>query len=156
MRDSDRVYRHLQRHLDDQAVGFPATRSGAEIRILKRIFDPDEATLAMRLSYRPHSLREIFETVKSGDMTLADLEKRLDRMVEKGGIGRSLKENTRYYFNVPFVVGMYEWQFGKLTPEFLADIDQYFSSRDFGLALLSTTSSGLPRSQARLSKSPKT
>jgi electron transport complex protein RnfB len=62
----------------------------------------------------------------------------LDRMVEKGGIGRSLKENTRYYYTIPFVVGMYEWQLNKLTPEFLADLDQYLGSRDFGLAMLST------------------
>ena len=138
MKEADSVYRDLQRHLDNQAVGFPATKSGAEIRILKRIFDPEEAKLAMRLSYQPHSLQEIFDTIKPGDRPLADVEKMLDRMVEKGGIGRSQKENTRYYYNIPFVVGMYEWQLGKLTPEFLADIDQYFTSRDFGLALLST------------------
>lgn len=92
MKDADNVYRNLQRHLDKQAVGFPATKSGAEIRILKRIFDPEEAKLAMSLSYQPHSLQEIFETVKPGDMQLADMEKMLDRMVEKGGIGRSLKK----------------------------------------------------------------
>jgi len=64
-------------------------------------------------------LQEIFETVKPGEMQLADMEKILDRMVEKGGIGRSLKENTHYYYTIPFVVGMYEWQLNKLTPEFL-------------------------------------
>jgi len=138
MKEADNVYRNLQRHLDKQAVGFPATKSGAEIRILKRIFDPEEAKLALSLSYQPHALQEIFETVKPGDMPLADMEKMLDRMVEKGGIGRSLKENTHYYYTIPFVVGMYEWQLGKLTPEFLADTDQYFTSRDFGLAMLST------------------
>jgi ferredoxin len=138
MKEADNVYRNLQRHLDKQAVGFPATKSGAEIRILKRIFDPEEAKLAMCLSYEPHSLQEIFDTVKPSDMQLADLEKMLDRMVEKGGIGRSLKENTHHYYTIPFVVGMYEWQLGKLTPEFLADIDQYLTSRDFGLAMLST------------------
>ncbi|MBS1213380.1 MAG: 4Fe-4S ferredoxin iron-sulfur binding domain protein, partial [Proteobacteria bacterium] len=131
-------YRNLQRHLDKQAVGFPATRSGAEIRILKRIFNPEEAELAMYMSYQQRSHQEIFETVKPCDMRLADMEKMLDKMVEKGGIGRSLKENTHHYYNIPFVVGMYEWQLGKLTPEFLADIDQYFTSRDFGLAMLST------------------
>ena len=138
MKNADDVYRHLQRHLDKQAVGFPATKSGAEIRILKRIFDPEEAGLAMRLSYRPQSLQEIFDAVKPGDMQLGDLEKMLDRMVAKGCIGRSQKKNTRYYCTIPFVVGMYEWQLGKLTPEFLADLDDYLTNRDFGLAMLST------------------
>jgi len=34
------VYIKLQRHLDSQEVGLPATRSGFEIRILKHIFTP--------------------------------------------------------------------------------------------------------------------
>lgn len=138
MKKADHVYRRLQRHLDKQAVGFPATRSGAEIRLLKRVFDPGEARLAMSLSYKPRPLAEIFEAVKPRDMPLADMEKMLDRMVEKGGIGRTLKENTRHYFTVPFIIGMYEWQLDRLTPEFLADTDQYFRSPGFGLALLGT------------------
>jgi electron transport complex protein RnfB len=32
------VYIKLQRHLDNQAVGFPATKSGAEIRVLNTSF----------------------------------------------------------------------------------------------------------------------
>jgi len=138
MRETDNVYRDLQRHLDKQAVGFPATKSGAEIRILKRIFDPEEAKLALTLSYEPRSLQEIFETVKPGDMELGELGIMLERMVLKGGIGRSLKENTAYYYTTPFVVGMYEWQLGNLTAELLEDFDPYLTSRDFGLAMLST------------------
>jgi formate hydrogenlyase subunit 6/NADH:ubiquinone oxidoreductase subunit I len=138
MKETDSIYRDLQRHLDKQAVGFPATKSGAEIRILKRIFNPEEAELTMHLSYQPRSLQEIFEIVKPGDMRPADVQKMLDRMVAKGGIGRRLKENIPYYFTIPFVIGIYEWQLGKLTPEFLADLDAYLSSRGFGLAMLST------------------
>jgi electron transport complex protein RnfB len=37
------MYVKLQKHLDNQAVGFPATRSGVEIKILKHIFSPEEA-----------------------------------------------------------------------------------------------------------------
>jgi NAD-dependent dihydropyrimidine dehydrogenase PreA subunit len=138
MKKTDHVYRALQRHLDKQAIGFPATKSGAEIRILKRILNPEEAKLAMYLSYQPRSLQEIFETVKPADMRPADLQEKLDRMVAKGGIGRTVKEEARYYYTVPFVVGMYEWQLGKLTPEFLADVDAYMTTSDFGLAMLST------------------
>ena len=45
------VYRELQQHLDKFAVGFPATESGAEIRLLKHLFSPEEAKLATRLSF---------------------------------------------------------------------------------------------------------
>ncbi len=37
MKQSNRVYVKLQKHLDNQTVGFPATRSCVEIKILKHI-----------------------------------------------------------------------------------------------------------------------
>jgi len=38
---SESLYRRLQQHLDRMPVGFPATRSGVEIRILERLFTPE-------------------------------------------------------------------------------------------------------------------
>ena len=52
MNADDTIYRSLQKHLDKQAVGFPAAWSGAEIRLLKRLFAPDEAKLALHLTYK--------------------------------------------------------------------------------------------------------
>jgi hypothetical protein len=67
MDSADRIYRDLQRHLDRQAIGFPATKSGAEIRILKRLFSPEEARLALHLTYKPAPLDRICELAgKSG------------------------------------------------------------------------------------------
>jgi len=48
--EPDALYRQLQRHLDRMPVGFPATESGVEIRILRQIFTPEEAELAL---YKP-------------------------------------------------------------------------------------------------------
>jgi hypothetical protein len=64
-RSEDRPYVLLQRHLDRQAVGFPATRSGVEIRILKHIFSPREAEIATCLTYKPEPLETVFE--RAGD-----------------------------------------------------------------------------------------
>jgi len=44
MEQSDQVYINLQKHLDRQAVGFPATKTGVEIRILKHIFTPENVS----------------------------------------------------------------------------------------------------------------
>jgi ferredoxin len=49
VREPEAIYRLLQRHLDAQAVGFPATRSGADIRLLKLMFTPDEARVGCGL-----------------------------------------------------------------------------------------------------------
>ena len=51
MEQDDQVYIKLQKHLDNQAVGFPATKTGVEIRILKHIFSPEEAEISIFLSY---------------------------------------------------------------------------------------------------------
>jgi len=59
----DQVYVNLQKHLDNQAVGFPATRSGVEIKILKHIFTPEEAEITSYLSYKLEPLKAIFDRV---------------------------------------------------------------------------------------------
>ena len=57
MEDAE-LYRALQRHLDRMPVPYPATESGVEIRILRRLFTPDEARLALSLSGIPETLVE--------------------------------------------------------------------------------------------------
>ena len=54
------VYHKLQKHLNCQPVGFPATKSGSEIRILKNIFSSQEAEIAAYLSYKFESIETIF------------------------------------------------------------------------------------------------
>ncbi len=138
MNKEDQVYHELRKHIDQQAVGLPSTKSGAEIRILKRIFTPEEARLAMHLSYRPQSSAQIYETLRSSGMSEVEMEERLDSMVRKGGIMYVEKNNIRYYYNMPFVVGILEQQLGRLTPDFLVDIEEYQRNRAFGLTMLTT------------------
>ena len=138
MESSERIYRELQQHLDRQAVGYPASRSGAEIRILKRFFSPEEARLALLLTYKPTSLERIYESAKGSGLSFRTMESMLDGMAMNGVIGLVEKEGARHFFTTPFVVGMYEGQLKKLTPEFLDDVAEYTSDRAFGLAFLST------------------
>jgi len=42
------VYRELQQSLDKLPISFPATESGVEIRILKRLFSPEKALIASK------------------------------------------------------------------------------------------------------------
>jgi len=52
---TEEIYRKLAERLDAIPNGFPATESGAELRLLAKIFTPGEAALAsvMRLSREP-------------------------------------------------------------------------------------------------------
>ncbi len=134
----EQVYQDLQRHLNDQPVGYPATRSGAEIRILKRFFTQEEARLALHMTYKPSSLDHIYESVKDGGISLKDVERMLDGMLKKGVIGHHERAGTRYFSTIPFVVGMFEGQLKRLDPEFLIDVQTFTTDRAFGLEFLST------------------
>jgi Pyruvate/2-oxoacid:ferredoxin oxidoreductase delta subunit len=135
---NDQVYVRLQKHLDGQAVGFPATRSGVEIKILKHIFTPQEAEIVSYLSYKPEPLQTIFGRVGHLIETSAELEVLLDRIQRKGGIESKIKNGLSHYCCAPLVVGMYEFQLGRLTPEFLKDFNEYTSTKKFGIEFLST------------------
>lgn len=138
MEKNEHVYIKLQSHLDSQAVGFPATKSGSEIRILKHIFTPQEAEIATCLTYKLEPLETVFERARHLVESPEKLAELLDRIEEKGGIESKIKVGKRLYCNAPLVVGMYEYQLGKLTPEFIKDFDEYTSDKKFGVEFLST------------------
>jgi len=138
MEQNDQVYIKLQKHLDNQAVGFPATKTGVEIRILKHIFTPEEAEIASFLSYKFEPLKIIYSRVEHLVESPEELEKILDRIQKKGGIEFKIKNGKKHYYNAPLVVGMYEFQTDRLTPEFIKDFNDYTSDKSFGIEFLST------------------
>ncbi len=138
MEQNDQIYSKLQKHLDNQAVGFPATKTGVEIRILKHIFTPGEAEIASLLSYKFEPLKIIYSRVEHLVGSPEELEKILDRIQKKGGIEFKIKNGKKHYCNVPLIVGMYEFQTDRLTPEFVKDFNDYTSDKKFGIEFLST------------------
>lgn len=134
----EQVYVKLQKHLDRQAVGFPATRSGAEIKILKHIFTPLEAEIATCLGYRFETLEAIFSKASDLVGSPGELEKILDRLLKKGGLELKVKKGVRHYGCAPLVVGMYEFQLKRLTPDFIEAFKEYTSDKNFGIEFLST------------------
>ena len=138
MEQNDQVYIKLQKHLDKQPVGFPATRSGVEIKILKHIFTPEEAEIACCLSYKFEPLKTIFSRAGHRVDSPKELKTCLNRIQKKGGIESKIKNGKIYYCNAPLIVGMYEYQLNRLTPEFIKDFDEYTSGKDFGIEFLST------------------
>ena len=44
------VYERLAQHLDDMPAGYPSTESGVEMRILRRLFTPEDAELTLHLT----------------------------------------------------------------------------------------------------------
>ena len=136
MTDDGDVYRRLQKHLDALPVGYPATESGVELRILKRLFTDDEAEVALGLSAAPEPVEKIQRRVPGG--TSEELERMLDRMVEKGAIfgGRLFaRDGRKRYSRAPLAIGMYEAQVDRLTKEMQQDFEQY-AREGFAAALV--------------------
>jgi ferredoxin len=127
MENADNVYIELQKHLDKQAVGFPATNSGVEIRILKHFFTPEQASLALHLNYQPQSIEAI---VKSSALSLEKVKNMLEAMADSGAIGDMKKDGEKFYYTMPLLVGMWEWA-GHMTPQFAKDFTEYMSG-EFG------------------------
>ena len=138
MENDDAAYRALQQHLDNLPVGFPATRSHSEIRLLQHIFSPLEARVASCMSHTPETPETILDRAGDWVRSLDELNGILENILLKGGILADWKEGKKHYFNVPLVVGIYELQVNRLTPDFVRDFNRYARSREFGVELLST------------------
>jgi electron transport complex protein RnfB len=137
MADTENVYTELQKHLDKLAVGFPATASGIEIRILKELFTPEQATLAIHLNHDPQSAEYIFSKVKDKGVSLKKVKGLLEEMERNGAILSTEKNGIEHYLTIPLLVGVVELHANNATPQFWADFGEYSSSA-FGRAFVST------------------
>jgi len=122
------LYRQLQEHLDKLPIGFPKTESGVEIKILHHLFDTLEAKLALCLSLGNTSVPTVQKRMKrkfKEDYKQDDLRKMLDKMYLSGSISRSKNEPFKYS-NAMLAIGMFEFQLGHLSKEFMELMHQYF------------------------------
>lgn len=131
------IYRTLQLHLNAMPIGYPSTKSGVELRILEQIFSPEEAELTCHLDWKWKTLEEIWDTFGKSNIPFEQLEEKLDGIVKKGGVSFKINEGVKYYANAPIVVGMYEYQLSKLTPNLVKDFFHYIKEA-FGFEILST------------------
>jgi ferredoxin len=125
------VYRKLQQHMDTFPIRFPARKGGAEIRLLKRLFSPEEAKIATKLKFTPvasETVEEIYPRLADTGITQEELANTLEEMAKKGIILYHREGDTKYFGNALWVIGIFEFQVDKLTPELLVDMENYWSS----------------------------
>ena len=121
--DLNNVYESLAAHLDSLPAGFPSTPTGVELRILKRLFTPEEALLATLLTRRPESASKI--AARTGRDT-GELAVQLEEMSHKGLIFRMSKGEEILYMAAQFMVGIWEYHVNDLDPELVRDVNEYF------------------------------
>jgi hypothetical protein len=121
---SETICRRLQRHLDRMPVGFPATPSGVELRILQRLFTPEEAGIALELSAIPEPAATSNVSVRASRWR--NCAANSSAWLPKVPFLAFPVAGEMRYGKMTFAIGMYERQLKTLTPEFERESQQYF------------------------------
>lgn len=120
---AENVYRRLAQQLDAIPNGFPATESGVDLKLLAKIFAPDEAMLAAEMGIKQESAEVI--AVRAGvDPKLA--YRTLKTMVRKGQLTIGRQDRKLVFGLLPFAVGIYEEQLPRMDEELATLFEQYF------------------------------
>jgi Pyruvate/2-oxoacid:ferredoxin oxidoreductase delta subunit len=120
---SDPAYHKLAKVLDTLPNGFPATEDGLEMRLLEHIFAPDEADLVCDLRLHFETAAQIAE--RTG-RPLEGLEEKLTSMwKEKGQVQGAVFAGTRIFRLMPWAIGIYEAQLGRMDREMAELCNEY-------------------------------
>jgi Na+-translocating ferredoxin:NAD+ oxidoreductase subunit B len=116
------IHQKLRQQLDQYSVGFPETRSGIEIKILKRLFSEAEARMYLDLSMLLETAEAVAARTGRDGQATADL---LAAMAKKGLIFRLRSKERVKYAAVPFVIGSFEFQLKNMDRELAEMVEAY-------------------------------
>jgi ferredoxin/DNA-binding Lrp family transcriptional regulator len=126
LRQWDKTYKALRKHLDTLPVGLPATLSGVERRLLKAMFSIDDARLAVYMDWHFETADAIFARAGAPlGLSREEVENRLSAMEKKGIIFARLTDGEWEYALHPLIIGMYEMQLNRMNPGFYLDLREY-------------------------------
>jgi Pyruvate/2-oxoacid:ferredoxin oxidoreductase delta subunit len=118
------AYKKLAERLDALPNGFPPTDDGAELRLLAKLYTPEEAELASQLRLT----KEVPEQVAGRlGRDKGEVRKLLKGMARKCLIAAGRTEAGLGYGLMPFVVGVYEFQAGKIDKELATLFEDYYT-----------------------------
>ncbi len=117
------VYKRLAERLDALPNGFPPAPDGAELRLLAKLFTPEEAELAAQLRLTRETPEQV--AARTG-RDPAETRQLLKGMVRRGLIAVGRTEAGLGYGLLPFVVGIYENQIGNMDAELAALFEAYY------------------------------
>lgn len=122
---SDYIYEQLAEALNRLPNGFPRTSSNVEIRVLKKIFSPEEASIASQLTGSMESVEVIAKRV---GLSLEETKARLVEMA-KQGLSWTYRKGVKSFFRLaPFVVGIYESQRESMDHELAHLVEEYLTN----------------------------
>jgi len=117
------IYRQLQKQLDQYSMGFPATESGIELKILKYLFSEADAAMFTVLTQTLETPQNVAARL---NRPVADIATQLDEMAEKGLLFRLKKGTDSRYGAISFVHGIFEFQVKNLKSDLAKMVRRYF------------------------------
>lgn len=109
------VYARLRQYLDELPAGYPETPTGVEIRLLERIFFPEEAELFCHCKLVAEPPAAI---AKRAGMPESEAAEMLARMVKKGHLFPVESGGRTLYMALPWMPGIIETQLRLMDEEF--------------------------------------
>ena len=138
VRKNKDIYRKLRKHFNTLPIGYPKSLSGAGIKLLRHLFSPEEAEVALAMDFTHKMAAEIHEALSHTGIMLEEVKNRLHLMAGKGSIlTTDLDSEEPRYAVMPLVLGMHEMQIPRLSTEYLTNFDRY-KKESFTLEYIST------------------
>jgi Pyruvate/2-oxoacid:ferredoxin oxidoreductase delta subunit len=123
---SEDVFRRLQQRLDLYSMGFPATETGIEITILKKMFNRKDAEMFLNMSPMLEDPKSVAERL---ERPVEELAAQLEDMAKRGLLFRLRKGDSVKYGAIPFMHGLIEFQVKRFDREMGGLLDQYLDQR---------------------------
>lgn len=120
---SDAVYKKLAKHLDSLPGGFPPTENGVELKILKKLFTPEEAKTALCATLIPEEAHVLARRMKT---SVAEAKVRLNEMARKGLLlSIEIRGREPQYMAAQYVIGIWEYHVNSLDEELVRLMNEY-------------------------------
>ena len=116
------LFRELQERLDLYSFGFPATESGVEIKILKKLFSEADARMFLNLTLKLETPDIVAERL---NLPLDEIAAKLQDMSERGLLFCLKKEGDSKYGAIPFAHGLFEFQVKRIDRELSLLVREY-------------------------------
>lgn len=117
------VYASLREFLHTFPGGYPSTPNGVEIKLLKKLFTPEDAEMYLSLTKEPEVLADIAKRLGREEGELGD---KLEDMAKRGLIFRNREGDKVLYKAYQFFVGIIEAQINRVDKELTQLVDEYF------------------------------
>jgi len=120
---TEEIYQRLAEHLDTLPQRFPTnTGTGLELKVLRHIFSPEEAEMAVQLQPMPQLPGDIAKRIEKDP---EEIEALLLKMYRKGQILRIGRPGEHKFMAAPFMVGIMEFQIKRFTREMVEDLEAF-------------------------------